>query len=156
MSGFLQGRCCHLGVFGPRGAGKTATVDAIAKRLVLELEEKGTRIALLRGSCSEPIGGPISYAPFREALAQHFEVNLLAPPGPKVQQISQALGGLFGSVIPFGGYCFPVPREMAMPQPGRMRSMLPSPGCFAACREPGRSCWCSTTCSGSMRPRRPW
>ncbi len=40
-------------------------------------------------------------------LAEHFEVNLLAPPGPKMQQISQSLGGLFGSVIPFARILFP-------------------------------------------------
>ena len=89
------------------GAGKTATAQAIVKRLTQELEKKGPRPALLCGSCPQPISEPISYAPFREALAQHFEVNLLAPPGPKMQQISQALGGLFGSVIPFARILFP-------------------------------------------------
>jgi hypothetical protein len=107
MSDFLEGRCCRLGVFGSRGAGKTATVGAITKRLVQELERSGSRPALLCGTCPQPISEPISYAPFREALAQHFEVNLLAPPGPKLQQISEALGGLFGSVIPFARILFP-------------------------------------------------
>ena len=107
MSGFLKGRCCHLGLFGARGAGKTAAVQAITKRLVQELEKSGCRPALLCGSCPQPIDDPISYAPFREALAQHFEVDLLAPPGPKMQQISQALGGLFGSVVPFARILFP-------------------------------------------------
>ena len=72
-----------------------------------ELEKKRFSSRVLRGSCPQPISEPISYAPFREALAQHFEVNLLAPPGPKMQQISQALGGLFGSVIPFARILFP-------------------------------------------------
>ena len=107
MSGLIEGHCCHLGLFGRRGAGKTATVRAITKRLVQELEKGGSRPALLCGSCPQPISEPISYAPFREALAQHFEVDLLAPPGPKMQQISQALGGLFGSVMPFARILFP-------------------------------------------------
>ena len=107
LSGLLEGHCCHLGLFGSRGAGKTATARAIIKRLVEELEARGARTARLCGTCPQPIGEPISYAPFREALAQHFEVNLLAPPGPKMQQISQALGGLFGSVLPFARILFP-------------------------------------------------
>jgi tetratricopeptide (TPR) repeat protein len=107
MSDFLGGHCCHLGLFGSRGAGKTSTVQTITTRLAQELEKRGSRPALLCGSCPQPISEPISYAPFREALAQHFEVNLLAPPGPKMQQISQTLGGLFGSVIPFARILFP-------------------------------------------------
>jgi len=107
MSDFLAGHCCHLGLFGPRGAGKTATIGAITTRLVRASERLGSRPALLCGSCAQPIGEPISYAPFREALAQHFEVNLLAPPGPKIRQISEALGGVFGSVVPFGRILFP-------------------------------------------------
>jgi tetratricopeptide (TPR) repeat protein len=107
MSEFFGGHCCHLGLFGSRGAGKTATAQTITRRLAQDLEKKGSCPALLCGSCPQPISEPISYAPFREALAQHFEVNLLAPPGPKMQQISQALGGLFGSVIPFARILFP-------------------------------------------------
>ncbi len=107
MSDFLEGRCCHLGVFGSRGAGKTPTVRTITTRLVQELEKKGAHPVLLRGTCPQAMGEPTAYAPFREALAQHFEVNLLAPPGPKMQQISQALGGLFGSVVPFARILFP-------------------------------------------------
>ena len=109
MSAAVDGHCCQLGLFGFRGTGKTATAKAIAARLVQEWEQGGLCPALLSGICSPPMGEPISYAPFREALAQHFEVNLLAPPGPKMQQISQALGGLFGSVIPFGRILFPSP-----------------------------------------------
>ncbi len=107
MSGVLEGHCCRLGLFGPRGAGKTATVQAIIAGLAQEWEKRGSRPALLCGSCPQAVGEPISYAPFREVLAQHFEVNLLAPPGPKMRQIGQALGGLFGSVIPFARILFP-------------------------------------------------
>ena len=96
ISDFLGGHCCHLGLYGSRGAGKTATVQAITTHLVQELEKRGSRPALLCGSCPQPISEPISYAPFREALAQHFEVNLLVPPGPKMQQISQTWGGSSG------------------------------------------------------------
>jgi tetratricopeptide (TPR) repeat protein len=107
VSDILAGHCSHLGLFGPRGAGKTATVGAVKTRLVEQFEERKVHPAVLWGSCPQPIAEPISYAPFREALVQHFEVNLLAPPGPKVQQISQALGGILGSVVPFARILFP-------------------------------------------------
>ena len=62
----------------------------------------------------------MAYAPFRQALAQHFEVNLLAPPGPKIQQISQALGGIFGSVIPFARHSLsPFGGRRRLRRPGR-------------------------------------
>ncbi len=105
LSGILEGHCCHVGLYGPRGAGKTAAVEAMTARLMRE--KSNFHPAVLRGTCSQPIDEPISYAPFREALAQHFEVNLLAPPGPKVQQIGELLGGLFGSAIPFAKILFP-------------------------------------------------
>jgi hypothetical protein len=107
VRGLLDGRCSHLGLFGARGTGKTATAHAITQRLAEEFKSRGVAPALLCGTCPQPISEPISYAPFCQALAQHFEVNLLAPPGPKLQQISQALGGLFGSVIPFAKILFP-------------------------------------------------
>ncbi len=107
ISGLVEGHCCHLGLFGGRGAGKTAAAQALTARLTQELESQGLRPATLCGTCPQPISEPIAYAPFREALAQHFEVNLLAPPGPKMRQIGQALGGLFGSVVPFGRILFP-------------------------------------------------
>jgi tetratricopeptide (TPR) repeat protein len=107
VRGLLDGRCCHLGLFGGRGAGKTATAAAVIERLAEQFKPRGVSPALLCGTCPQPISEPISYAPFCQALAQHFEVNLLAPPGPKLQQISQALGGLFGSVIPFTRILFP-------------------------------------------------
>ena len=107
VRGFLEGRGCHLALFGPRGAGKTAAAEELANRLVRDFEKRGCRPTLLCGCCPQAVGEPMAYAPFRQALAQHFEVNLLAPPGPKIQQISQALGGLFGSVIPFAGILFP-------------------------------------------------
>jgi tetratricopeptide (TPR) repeat protein/uncharacterized protein (DUF1778 family) len=107
IGALLDGRCCHLGLYGGRGAGKTATAAAVIERLVGEFKNRGAAPALLCGTCPQAIGEPISYAPFCQALAQHFDVNLLAPPGPKLQQISQALGGLFGSVMPFTRILFP-------------------------------------------------
>ncbi len=102
VSGLSRGPLLPPGTVRRRGAGKTATVQAITKSPGAGIGEDGVRRpALLCGSCPQPIGEPMAYAPFRQALAQHFEVNLLAPPGPKMQQISQALGGIFGSVIPF-------------------------------------------------------
>ena len=47
MSDFLAGHCCHLGLFGSRGAGKTAAADALATRLAQELEKRGSPPALL-------------------------------------------------------------------------------------------------------------
>ena len=107
-SGLLEGRCLHLGVYGARGSGKTATVEALAeppgaavrgpgppaRALVRKLPAADRRTDCLR---------PLSPGP-----GPTFEVNLLAPPGQKVQQISQALRGVFGSVIPLGRMLFPV------------------------------------------------
>ena len=107
MAGFLEGRGCHLALVGQPGAGKTAAAEELASRLVRDFEKRGCRPTRLCGCCPQAVGEPMAYAPFRQALAQHFEVNLMIPPGPKIQQISQALGGVFGSVIPFAGILFP-------------------------------------------------
>ncbi len=93
LGGVLESRCCHLGLFGVSGSGKSATAQAIVGRLMRELEEKGRRPALLRGTCPKPTGEPIAYAPFRQALAQHFEVNLLAAPGARSSRSARPWAG---------------------------------------------------------------
>ncbi len=107
VGGLLEGRCVHLGLFGARGAGKTATADAVVDYLVQQLAQKRCYPAILRGDCCQAVGQPISYGPFRQALAHHFDVNLLTPPGPKILHIGQTLGGLVGSALPFASILFP-------------------------------------------------
>lgn len=61
---------------------------------------------VLRGSCPAPGGETIAFAPFRQALARHFAIDFFAESEPKLQQISQALGGIVGSFIPFSTILF--------------------------------------------------
>ena len=114
----LRGEACHVVVVGQPGAGKTATVDAAVARFVRDFSSRashggvGGKTALqcattvLRGSSPAPGCETIAFAPFRQALARHFAIDFFAESEPKLQQISQALGGIVGSFIPFSTILF--------------------------------------------------
>lgn len=98
-----------MAVTGTRGAGKTATALEIIKRL--DLEGSFTLVKLV-GSCpvlskDENADDGVPYAPFKEALAHHFQVNLFNPPQSELTRINTALEQAFETSIPFSGLLFP-------------------------------------------------
>ena len=94
-----------LALTGPGGRGKTATARAVVAYLRKALRKDCLQV--LEGACPQPLGEPTPYAPFREALAEHFGLNLLAPPGHQTSAIDAAVDGIFDSVVPFSGLLFP-------------------------------------------------
>ena len=82
-------------------------LQPLPNRLIKEFKKRGVSARALVRDLSSADQRAHFLRSLLSGAAQHFEVNLLAPPGPKLQQISQALGGLFGSVIPFARILFP-------------------------------------------------
>ncbi|MEI8371824.1 MAG: AAA family ATPase [Planctomycetota bacterium] len=107
LSEVCEGRVCHLALFGARGAGKTATAETLLEQLKGELQQRNLEPLVFKGTCSRPMGEPTPYAPFRQAMAQCFAVNLMAPAEPKLEQIGRTLGGALGSIVPFASILFP-------------------------------------------------
>ena len=52
-------------------------------RLVESLGQRGQEAVVMYGECAKPVGEPPPYGPFQKALAQHFEIELLAAPESK-------------------------------------------------------------------------
>jgi len=103
----LAGRSVHLALHGPGGCGLSATAKTIVDDLTRSLTERGRKAVQMCGECSQAVGEPRPYGPFQKALAQHFEIELLATPETKLAEIDAALGEVFQSVIPFAGILFP-------------------------------------------------
>jgi hypothetical protein len=102
---WLGGATVKIGLKGPAGVGKTAALEA----LTAEAREHYPGLIVLKGVCDQPQDGNKTrpYEPFTEAIAEHFEVNLLAPQGDQMGQIDDALGGIFDRVVPFADILFP-------------------------------------------------
>jgi len=97
-----------LTLLGNSGVGKTATADHVAKKLSSEL---GEELIVLTGKCSEPLasmsGSTSVFKPFKEALENHFHINLLGTDDQKMEQIEGAMGAVFNSVLPVAGVFLP-------------------------------------------------
>ncbi|MBZ0266248.1 AAA family ATPase [bacterium] len=91
-------------IIGQRGVGKTALL-----REVITVLSEGSHVEVLYGECetSSGEGVPESYSPFRQAISQHFGINLLGDPQNQMKIVDQALGDIFDSVVPFGSLIFP-------------------------------------------------
>ena len=100
-----EGKTVKLGLIGPSGVGKSANLRAIEAKA----REHNAELVVLKGTCDQPqAGGMVKpYKPFTEAIAEHFAVNLLAPHGNQMEQIDEALGGIFDRVVPFADILFP-------------------------------------------------
>ncbi|MBT4502083.1 MAG: AAA family ATPase [Gemmatimonadetes bacterium] len=109
----LGERTTRLALYGPAGRGKTAMARALIGKLRQDSGKRRRKIALLAGECPQPLEKKVevSYAPFQQALARHFRVNILTPPEAQMTQIDSALEGLFDSVVPFAGLLLPSGEE---------------------------------------------
>ena len=103
-----QRKSSCLTLLGNSGVGKTATADHISKKLSSEL---GEELIVLNGKCSEPLasmsGSTSVFKPFKEALEDHFHINLLGTDDQKMEQIEGAMGAVFNSVLPVAGVFLP-------------------------------------------------
>jgi len=108
----LEGTSVHLGIFGEGGSGVSATARMVLEDLIKSLEKKGREVERMYAECPPATGEPIPFAPFRQALARHFETDLLGAAHSKTKQIDSALGAVFGSVVPFAGVLLPGSTEM--------------------------------------------
>ena len=99
----------RLALVGPAGVGKSATLRA----LEASAKQHYPDLLLLKGTCDQPQEGSVvqPYEPFAEAIADHFAVNLLAPHADQMQQVDEALGGIFDRVVPFADILFPPSQE---------------------------------------------
>lgn len=103
---FLNGQSVHLFLYGTGGCGVSATANAVADQLARSLESSDRKVARMSGECSQPVGEPTPFGPFRQALAKHFQLDLLGADDDSNEQMDAALGELFQSVIPLGGMLF--------------------------------------------------
>ena len=106
-----QGETITMSLISPSGSGKTATAEAIIRKL----KQENANIEVLAGKCppENPDGSKeiVPYAPFRKALASYFGINILSPPENQLQHIDDMLGGIFESVVPFSGLFFPATKS---------------------------------------------
>lgn len=100
-----DGRTVRVAVVGAAGSGKSSTLRQLQRESLEALPDA----KILKGNCSEPQDGanPQPFEPFSEAIARQFAVNLLAPPSQQMRHIDDALGGVFGTVVPFANILFP-------------------------------------------------
>jgi len=109
----LAGKTVHLALWGSGGCGLTSTSQTLGNEIVSELVQRGREAVAMTGECPQAVGEPIPYAPFQKALAQHFEVELLATPDASDNEMDAALGEVFQSVVPFAGILFPASAGMS-------------------------------------------
>lgn len=102
----LKGQSAQLFLHGTGGCGLTATANAVADQLARALESTNHKVARMNGECSQPVGEPTPFGPFRQALAKHFQLDLLGS-ADHSSDMDAALGELFQTVIPFGGMLIP-------------------------------------------------
>ncbi len=104
---FFENHTAWLALTGAAGIGKTATAVEVIGKLKKESNDQGIRIEELFGECPEPAGEvQVAYAPFQQALARHFHINLLAPSENQVKKMESALDGILDT-IPFSNLLFP-------------------------------------------------
>jgi len=126
MKPVLRGQTGWLALYGPSGCGKTATSNALIHELKRQIDEDGRSITILAGSCTPPIDQEVSYAPFRSALTQVFDINVLAPPEEQLKAVDSVLQGIF-EVVPFSSLLFP-PEEGSGNPAGSPRELFRSIG----------------------------
>ncbi len=105
----LQGARVHYAFVGKRGAGKTALSQHLLKRFLKEAEQRGIEPQVLQGTCERPMleeGERESFGPFQEAIREKFNINLHGNPQAQVQLVNQALGNLFGAIVPLSDMLF--------------------------------------------------
>ena len=98
-----------LGIEGEQGRGKTSMAGALLRHL-RDADSGRHELLVLEGACPIPAHGQTSgqpYAPFQQALARHFKVDLLQPPNDQLAEALGALDGLFDNLLPFSGLLFP-------------------------------------------------
>ena len=105
MSFVSEKKCTYLALTGPGGRGKTAMAQSLLEALQTTVGLQGCNI--LAGHCLDEIGEKAAYAPFSQALAGFFGVNVFAPPEEQMAHVDSVLDGLFDSVVPFSGLLFP-------------------------------------------------
>ena len=96
---------------GESGVGKTATANELIKTI-----KHTPDTVILQSQCQTPVNTENESAnlddqealfPFKEALAGHFKINLLAPDNAKYQQIESAMSGIYNTVMPIAGVFLP-------------------------------------------------
>lgn len=103
----LHGRTVHLALHGGRGCGLSETATMLSVDIVAALRKQRREVVEMHGECPQAKSEPKPYAPFRTALAQHFEIELLGSGDGKSDELDAALGDVFQSVVPFAGVLFP-------------------------------------------------
>jgi len=104
-----SGDTVWLGIAGARGRGKTS----MARALLADLGPAAPGefdLVVLEGTCPLPSHGQTSgqpYAPFQQALARHFKIDLLQPPNEQLAEALGALDDVFDNLLPFSGLLFP-------------------------------------------------
>ena len=105
ISFLLENKCTVLALTGPGGRGKTALAQSLLETLQNAGGFQGCNV--LVGNCLDEIGEKAVYAPFSQALAGFFGVNVFSPPEEQMAHVDSVLDGLFDSVVPFSGLLFP-------------------------------------------------
>ena len=96
LAPFRTGRAQRLGIRGGPGSGLSRALTELARR------HEPAVVLFGRGREREA-----PYGPFREALATHFEVDLLVARASDAPTVDQGIGGMLGSLVPFGSLLFP-------------------------------------------------
>lgn len=110
LTEWSQGKATvRLQLIGKSGVGKSAIVRALLRENWLKDSTSNSVVAVMHGTCAEPNAGATRepYQPFAEAIAGHFSVNLLVPPGRQLAGVDKAIDGIFEEVVPFSDLLFP-------------------------------------------------
>ena len=104
LDAWREGRTVHLQLVGAAGIGKTALINALRQSAC-----QGRTVAVMQGTCPEPQENAKgeNYRVFADAIAEHFSINLLAPPENQLAGIDHAVDEIFEEVVPFSDLLFP-------------------------------------------------
>lgn len=117
LKGILDGESLRNVLVGSSGTGKSATALAVIQTLEKQALNRQRELVVLSGKCPPPHDSEnqvsvTPYAPFQEALAREFDIDLFSSAGDQLSQLDETLDGIFESAIPFAGLLFPQSDEV--------------------------------------------
>ena len=117
LKDILDGKPLRRLLVGPSGTGKSATARSVIQTLEKQSLNQKMELVVLSGKCPPPHDGEnqvsvTPYAPFQEALAKQFDIDLFSSAEGQLSQLDDALDGIFESAIPFSGLLFPKSDEV--------------------------------------------
>jgi tetratricopeptide (TPR) repeat protein len=113
LAPFREGQAMRLGLVGGPGSGLSRSLLELVKRLEASAAQAGQKLVVLANRARPQGGRGAPYQPFREALRQHFAVDLLVTPESEDGQLGSSLGGLLETLVPFGSLLVPHASDMA-------------------------------------------